>query len=61
MNDKITNDLLSSEAKHHNLKYCKVYKEGNTGRPVVSSIDCHTTKISKCTDNQLQPHVKELK
>ena len=39
----------------------KVHKEGNPGRPVVSSIDCHTTKISKYIDNQLQSHVKELK
>ena len=38
-----------------------VYKEGNPGRPVVNSVDCHTTKISKYIDNQLQPHVKELK
>ena len=39
----------------------KVYKEGNNDRPVVSSIDCHTTKISKYIDHKLQPHVKELK
>ena len=39
----------------------KVHKEVNPGRPVVSSIDCHTTKISKDTDHQLQSHVKELK
>ena len=28
---------------------------------MVSSIDCHTAKISKYIDNQLQPHLKELK
>ena len=39
----------------------KVNKEGNPGRPVVSSTDCHTAKISKYIDNQLQPHVKRLK
>ena len=39
----------------------KVHKEGNLGRPVVSSIDCHTTKTLKYMKNQLQPHVKELK
>ena len=39
----------------------RVHKEGNPGRPLVSSIDCHTTKISKYSDNQLQPYVKELK
>ena len=39
----------------------KVHNKGNPGRRVVSSIDCHTIKISKYIDNQLQPHVKELK
>ena len=32
----------------------KVHKEGNPGRLVISSIDCHTTKISKYIDLQLQ-------
>ena len=62
LNEKIANDLLSSEAKTPQFKMLlKVHKEGNPGRPVVGSIDCHTTKISKYVDNQLQPHVKELK
>ena len=39
----------------------KVRKEGHPGRLVVSSINCHSTKISKYIDHQLQPHVKELK
>ena len=39
----------------------KVHKEGNPGGPVVSSVDCHTTEISKYLDSQFQPHVKELK
>ena len=62
MNEKIATDLLSSEAKTPQFKMLpKVHKEGNPGRSVVSSIDCHTAKISKYIDNQLQPHVKELK
>ena len=62
MNEKIANDLLSSEAKTPQFKTLpKVHKEGNPGRPVVSLIDCHTTKISKYINNQIQPHVKELK
>ena len=36
-------------------------RQGNPGRPVVSSIDCHSTKISKHINSQIQPHVKELK
>ena len=62
LNEKIANDLSSSEAKTLQFKMLpKVYKVGNPGRPVVSSIDCYTKKISKYINNQLQPHVKELK
>ena len=62
LNKKIANDLLSSEAKTPQCKMLqKIHKEGNPGRPMVSSIDCHTTKILKYIDNQLQPHVKELR
>ena len=62
MNEKFANDLLSSEAKTPQFEMLsKVHKKGNPGRPVVNSIDCHTTKISKYIDNHLQPHVKELK
>ena len=39
----------------------KIHKKGNPGRPVVSSVDCHTTKISKHIDHELQPHVKKLR
>ena len=30
------------------------------GRPVVSSVECHTSKISKFVDHYLQPHTKSL-
>ena len=39
----------------------KIHKEGNPGRPVVSSIYCHTAKTSKYVDYHLQPIVKHLK
>ena len=38
----------------------KIYKEGNPGRPVVSSINCHTANISKYVDYHLQPIVKQI-
>ena len=38
----------------------KIHKEGNPGRPVISSINCHTSKISEYVDFHLQPHVKKL-
>ena len=38
----------------------KIHKVGNPGRPVVSSINCHTSKISEFVDFYLQPIVKSL-
>ena len=37
----------------------KIHKDGNPGRPVVSSIECHTSKISEFVDHHLQPVVQE--
>ena len=44
---------------HFQLK-SKVHKEGNPGRPVTSSINCHTSNISEYIDYHLQPIVKEI-
>ena len=38
----------------------KVHKEGNLGTPVISSINCHTSKISEYVDYHLQPIFKEI-
>ena len=38
----------------------KIHKAGNPGRPVVSSVNCHTSKISEFIDYYLQPLVKSL-
>ena len=32
----------------------KIHKEGNPGRPVVSSVNCHTSDISKLVDYHIQ-------
>ena len=38
----------------------KVHKTNIPGRPVVCSVKCHTSKISKFVDHYLQPHAKSL-
>ena len=44
LDEKIANDLLSSEAKTPQFKmWPKVHKGGNPCRPVISSIDCRYT------------------
>ena len=39
-------------------KHLKYTKKDIPGRPVVSSIDCHTSKLSKFVDHYLQPKQK---
>ena len=38
----------------------KIHKEINPGRPVINSINCHTSEISRFGDHHLQPLVKEI-
>ena len=39
----------------------KVYKENHPGRPVVSSINSHSTRISEYVDHHLQPYTEDIK
>ena len=39
----------------------KIHKKNNPGRPVVSSVNCHTTKISRYVDHYIQPLAKQVK
>ena len=39
----------------------KIHKEGNPGRPVVSSVNSHTSNISKFVDHHIQPFAKVLR
>ena len=38
----------------------KIHKEGNPGRPVISSVNYITTKIFQYVGHDLQPNVEEL-
>ena len=38
----------------------KIHKENNPGRPVVSSVNCHTSSISRYVNYHLQPIVKDI-
>ena len=38
----------------------KIHKQGNPGRPVISSVNCHTSNISKYVDYHLQPIVQQI-
>ena len=52
INENIANGLKnpSPGTPQHYISPPKIHKEGNPGRTVVSSINCHTTNISKYVD-----------
>ena len=39
----------------------KIHKTNNLGRPVTSSINCHTSRVLEFVDYYLQPEVKKLR
>ena len=53
--------LITNEAKTPKFyTQPKIHKPNNPGRPVISSINCHTANISKFVDYHLQDHVTKL-
>ena len=59
---KTTNSLLEEKIKtpeSHLLP--KIHEDNNPGRRVISSINCHTRRISEFVDYYLQPEVKKRK
>ena len=38
----------------------KIHKPNNLGKPVINSIECHTSEISRFVDHHLQPVVKQI-
>ena len=61
--DKETSEILkSSNVKPaHFYMRLKIHKMNNPGRSVISSIKCHTTKLSKYIDHFIKPLAKEVK
>ena len=56
LEEKMANQLKTSNPKTPRLYLLpKIHKPGNPGRPVVSSIGCHTERISQFVDHHLQP------
>ena len=61
INENIANGLKNPSPRTPQFYISpKIHKEGNPGRPVVSSINCHTANISKYVDYHLQPIVKQI-
>ena len=64
--EKLLGEKIADDLKVSNPKTPKFYmeqknhKKVNPGRPVVSSVNCHTSSISKYVDYHLQPIVKDI-
>ena len=51
---KIVDGLITSNPRNPKFYISpKIHKENNPGRPIISSINCHTSKISKYNDHHL--------
>ena len=62
MTSKTENSPLKKKIKPPEfLVLPKIHKTNNPGRSVISSINCHTSRISEFVDYYLQPEVKKLK
>ena len=59
---KTTNSLLEEKFKTRGSHLLpKIHKANNPRRPVISSINCQTSRISEFLDYYLQSEVKKLK
>ena len=62
MTSKTANSLLEEKIQTPEFHLLpKIHKSNNPGRPVISSVNCHTSRISEFVDYYLQPQVKKLK
>ena len=62
LSKQTANSLLEEKIKTPEFHLLpKIHKANNPGRPVISSINCHTSRISEFVDYYLQPEVKKLK
>ena len=62
MTSKTANSLLEEKIQTPEFHLLpEIHKANNPGRPGISSVNCHTNRISECVDYYLQPEVKKLK
>ena len=58
---RTANSLLEEKIKTPEFHLLpKIHKANNPGRPVISSVNCHTSRISEFVDYYSQPEVKKL-
>ena len=61
LSKKLANGLKSVNPKTPKFYISpKIRKESNLGKPVINSINCHSSETSRFVDHQLQPLVREI-
>ena len=59
---KTANSLLEEKIETPEFHLLpKIHKANNPGRPAISFVNCHTSRISEFVDYYLQPEVNKLK
>ena len=61
LSEKLDDGLKSVNPKTSTFHILpKIHKENNPERPVINSINCHSSEISRFVDHYLQPLVREI-
>ena len=59
--DKVAEGLITQNQRTRRFYTTpKIHKEGIPGRPVISPVNCHSSKILEYVDYNLQPIVREI-
>ena len=61
INNLKNENLLTLTTANSLYLLSKIHKANNPGRPVISSVNCHTSRFSEFVDYYLQPELKKLK
>ena len=59
--DRVAEGLITQNPRTpHFYTKPQIHKEGIPGRPVISSVNCQSSKISEYADYHLQPIVRKI-
>ena len=59
--DKVAEGLITENQRTQRFyRKPKIHKEGILGRPAISSVNCHSSKILEYVDYNLQPIVRKI-
>ena len=60
MTNNIEKNMITTNSRRLKFYITSKFKKGNPNRPVISSVDSHTSNISRYAEYHLQPIVKQM-